>query len=80
MSAFEATDYQIKVKGQLDPKLSAWFEDFAISHTPDGDTLLTGTVIDQAGLYGLIARCRDLGVTVISVNPLKVSKGNQEPK
>src|SRR5260221_4735172 len=78
MSTLESTVYQIKVKGQLDPRLSAWFEDFAIAHTPDGDTLLTGTVIDQAALHGVLVRCRDLGVTVISVNPLQVSKGNQE--
>jgi hypothetical protein len=65
-----STPYQIRVKGQLDPQLSAWFDGFAITHTPDGDTLLTGTVVDQAALHGLLARCRDLGVTLISVNPL----------
>jgi len=65
-----STVYQIKVKGQLDPKLSQWLGNFAISHTPEGDTLLTGIVIDQAALHGVLARCRDLGVTLISINPL----------
>jgi hypothetical protein len=64
------TAYQIRVKGQLDPRLSSWFCDFAILHLPNGDTLLTGSIIDQAGLYGVLARCRDLGVTLISINPL----------
>ena len=64
-----AAEYEIKIKGQLDPKLSAWFGGFAISHTPDGDTLLTGSVIDQAALHGVLVRCRDLGVTLISINP-----------
>ena len=62
--------YQIRVKGHLDPRLSGWFGGFAIAHTPDGDTLLTGTVIDQAAMYGLIERCRDLGLTLISINPM----------
>jgi hypothetical protein len=68
--------YRIKVKGQLDPKLSEWFGNFAISHTPDGDTLLTGIVIDQAALHGVLARCRDLGVTLISINPLNAREGS----
>lgn len=59
--------YEIRVKEQLDPRLASWFGDFAITHTPDGDTLLTGTVIDQAALYGVVARCRDLGLTLISI-------------
>jgi hypothetical protein len=62
--------YVIRIKGQLDPKLSPWFGDFAITHTPDGDTLLTGSVIDQAALHGVLVRCRDLGVTLLSINPV----------
>ncbi len=64
------TAYQIRIKGHLDPKLSGWFSDFAVMHTPNGDTLLTGIVNDQAALYGLLERCRDFGVTLISVNTL----------
>jgi hypothetical protein len=65
-----ATRYEIKVKGELDPILSVWFDDMAIAHTPGGDTLLTGAMRDQAALHGVLARCRDLGVTLVSVNPL----------
>ena len=63
--------YQIRVKEQLDPILSVWFDDFAIYHTPEGDTLLTGKAPDQAALYGLVTRCRDLGLTLISINPIQ---------
>jgi hypothetical protein len=62
--------YEIRVRGHLDPKLSAWFGGFAIAHTSDGDTLLSGTVVDQAALHGLLARFRDMGITLVSVNPL----------
>jgi hypothetical protein len=70
-----AAIYQIRVQGQLDPSFSAWFNNFAVTHTIEGDTLLTGEVIDQAALHGILARCRDLGVTLISVNPLAGTKG-----
>jgi hypothetical protein len=69
--SLDTMTYQIRVKGQLDPKFSGWFGDFTISHTPDGDSLLTGNLIDQAALYGILERCRDLGLTLISINPLK---------
>jgi hypothetical protein len=65
-----ATAYQIRVKGQLNPLLSAWFGDFYIMPTPDGDTLMTGIVVDQAALYGVIMRCRDMGITLIAVQPV----------
>jgi hypothetical protein len=71
------TLYQIRVKGQLDPYLSAWFLDFIIELTADGDTLLVGNAVDQAALHGIMARCRDLGVTLISVNPLVDTEGNR---
>jgi hypothetical protein len=68
-------DYQIRVKGQLDPILATWFEGFTLTHTPDGDTLLTGSA-DQAALHGVFARCRDLGVMLISVNPTTKTNGS----
>ena len=62
--------YQIKLEGELHTRLAAWFGDFTLSHTPQGQTLLTGVLLDQAALHGVLARCRDLGLSVISVNPL----------
>jgi hypothetical protein len=68
-----STVYQIRVRGHLAPRLSAWFGDLQITHTPEGDTLLTGTIIDQAALHGILIRCRDLGVTLIAINPLSMA-------
>jgi hypothetical protein len=60
-------DYQIRVRGHLDQRWSVWFDGLTISHEPDGDTTLTGPVADQAALYGLLSRVRDLGLTLVSV-------------
>ena len=62
--------YQIRIKGQLGRQWMDWFEGLAISLEEDGDTLLTGPVVDQAALHGLLKKVRDLGVTLISVNRL----------
>lgn len=59
--------YQICVKDYLDHRLATWFGTFALQHTADGNTLLIGPVCDQAALYGAIERCRDLGLTLISL-------------
>jgi hypothetical protein len=59
--------YQIQVRGALDPRWSVWFDQLAISYDAEGNTLLAGTVIDQAALYGLINRLRDLGLTLLAV-------------
>jgi hypothetical protein len=59
--------YQIRVRGTIDPLWSGWFAALAITHDADGNTLLAGPVADQAALYGLINRLRDLGVTLLAV-------------
>jgi hypothetical protein len=61
---------EIRVRGQLDPSWVEWFEGFALSNLEQGETILTGTVSDQAALYGLIGKLRDLGLTLIAVNPI----------
>jgi hypothetical protein len=66
-----ATVYQIRVKGHLDREWSDWFEDLTIIHEADGDTLLTGPVIDQAALHGLLKKVRDLGLPLISVSQIQ---------
>ena len=58
---------EIRVKGRLDPHWSEWFADFAITHIAGDETILSGVVADQAALYGLLARMRDLGLTLVSV-------------
>jgi hypothetical protein len=59
--------YQIQVRGTLDPRWSAWFDQLAITHDGEGNTLLAGLISDQAALYGLINRLRDLGMTLLAV-------------
>jgi hypothetical protein len=66
----KTAQYQIKLAGELHPRLAVWFGDFTLCHTPQGESLLTGPLPDQAALHGVLARCRDLGLSVISVNPL----------
>jgi hypothetical protein len=60
--------YQVRVEGQLGPQWADWFEGLAITQEEDGDTLLTGPIVDQAALYGLLKRVRDLGIPLVSVN------------
>ena len=59
---------EIRIAGHLDPSWADWLEGFTITHTQDEHTLLTGTVADQAALYGLLAKLRDLGLKLISVH------------
>ena len=63
--------YQIRIKGQLDPQWTDWFEGLAVTMEEDGNTLLTGSVIDQAALHGLLKKVRDLGLPLISVSPVE---------
>jgi len=60
--------YEIRVKGHLSPQWVGWFEGLTITLEEDGDTLLTGTVIDQAALYGWLKKVRDLAMPLLSVN------------
>jgi hypothetical protein len=62
--------YRIHIRGHLDPLWSTWLDDLAIAQQADGTTTLTGPVIDQAALFGLLARLRDLGATLLAVECL----------
>lgn len=59
--------YQIKLKGRLGVEWVAWFEGLAITYEANGDTLLTGPVVDQAALHGLLKKVRDLAIPLLLV-------------
>ena len=60
--------YQIRIKGHLGHQWTDWFGGLAITLEDNGDTLLTGPVVDQAALFGLLKKVRDLGMPFLSVN------------
>jgi hypothetical protein len=65
--------YQIRIKGHLDSQWTDWFEGLTITLEEDSNTLLTGPVIDQAALHGLLKKVRDLGLPLVSVSPVEPS-------
>jgi hypothetical protein len=71
--------YQIRVKGHLGPQWTDWFGGMTITLEDNGDTLLTGPVVDQAALHGLLKRVRDLGVPLISAIRVKPSSRQMRP-
>ena len=60
--------YEIRLKGHLDARWAAWFDGLTITRDSDGTTIIHGPVADQAALYGLLQKTRDLGLPLISVN------------
>jgi hypothetical protein len=70
-------NYQIRIEGHLGRSWAGWFEGFSIALDDNGDTLLTGAVVDQAALHGLLKRVRDLGVPLVSVIRLETAATHQ---
>jgi hypothetical protein len=74
--------YQIRIKGHLGREWTDWFEGLTIRLEDNGDTLLTGPVVDQAALHGLLKKVRDLGAPLVSVNqvPFKEAHPSRSKK
>ena len=63
----EAGRYEIRLQGRIAPQWSSWLDGMTVTSLADGTTAVTGHVIDQAALHGLLARLRDLGLPLLSV-------------
>jgi hypothetical protein len=63
--------YQIRVESHLDSAWTDWFEGLTITWEENGNTFLTGPVVDQAALYGLLKKVRDLGLPLLSLQRLE---------
>ena len=77
----QAGRYEIRLKGHLDARWADQFEHMSFTHASDGTTILSGPVVDQAALYGLLRNVRDLGLPLLSVvqvdpKPANGSDGN----
>ena len=72
----EARLYEIRLKGHLNTRWSDWFDGLSFTHASDGTTLIHGPVADQAALHGLLAKVRDLGLPLISVNHVQPEHGS----
>jgi len=70
-SPSHAQYYEIRLKGHLEARWVKWFNGLAIKLEDRGDTLLTGPVVDQAALHGLLKKVRDVGLPLLSVNPVE---------
>ncbi len=71
----QTTFYQIHINGHLDDRWLSWFEGYVISQQPNGETLIIGEVTDQAALFGILNRIRDLGLELISVQRCLIPDG-----
>jgi len=63
--------YQIRIKGHLSDQWANWFDGLTITLEENGDTLLTGSVVDQAALFGLLKKVRDLGMPLVSIHHIE---------
>jgi hypothetical protein len=68
--------YQIRLEEHIDCQWTDWFDGLAITLKDNGDTLLTGQVVDQAALHGLLKKVRDLGLTLVSV--IRIESGRTQ--
>ena len=71
------TIYQVRIRGHLGQQWRNWFDGLTVTLAEDGDTLLTGPVIDQSALHGILKKIRDLGMPLISVNSVSPAQADQ---
>jgi hypothetical protein len=71
--------YEIRVKGQLGSRWSAWFDGLSLTSEDGGTTVIHGPVIDQAALHGVLQKLRDVGIPLISVTQLPPGAPTEPP-
>jgi hypothetical protein len=69
--------YEIRVKGRLAPRWSAWFDGFDMEATADGTTVIRGPVVDQSALHGLLQKLRDVGIPLLSLTEIATRTANE---
>ena len=69
--------YEIRLNGRLDARWADQFEHMSFTHASDGTTILTGPVVDQAALYGLIRKVRDLGLPLLAINQVDLKQADR---
>lgn len=69
--AHQQTIYQFRIKGHLGTQWMGWFEGLTVILEEDGNTLLSGPVIDQSAMHGILKKIRDLGMPLLSVNSVE---------
>ena len=72
-----AGPYEIRLKGHLDDRWAVWFEGMTLTRDANGETRITGPVIDQAALHSLLRKVRNLGVTLVAVVQLDPNQPNR---
>jgi hypothetical protein len=75
----QPSHYAIQVREKIPLHLSAWFDGFTIAYLEDGGSILSGPVTDQSALHGLLAKVRDLNLTLISVNRIEPPQTKTRP-
>jgi hypothetical protein len=71
--------YEIRLKGHLDSRWAAWFDGLSLTNESDGTTIIHGPVADQAALYGLLQKVRDIGLPLVSVTQVQPDKPDCPP-
>ena len=69
--------YQIVVKGHLDSEWSDWFDGLSITLAENGETILSGPVVDQTALHGILIKIRDLGLPLLSLTRIETGRENE---
>lgn len=66
--------YQFRLRGHLSAQWATYFEGFTLTNCDNGEVLLTGIIADQAALHGVLAKIRDMGLPLLSVNPIAMQE------